>query len=62
MLGQIRYNLEGLPVFVADQGDVVYVSKQRWHLASFAGDGQSCRIAMNSFSDLAHNYEAPEGR
>jgi mannose-6-phosphate isomerase-like protein (cupin superfamily) len=58
MLGQIRYNIEGLPVFVADQGDIVYVPKQRWHLASFAGDGLSCRLAMNAFSDLAHSFDA----
>ena len=58
MLGQIRYNIEGVPdVFVADQGDVVYVPKQRWHLASFAGDGPSCRLAMNGFSDLGHSFE-----
>jgi mannose-6-phosphate isomerase-like protein (cupin superfamily) len=60
MLGQIRYNIEGLPVFVADQGDIVYVPKQRWHLASFAGDGMSCRLAMNAFSDLAHSFDAEE--
>jgi quercetin dioxygenase-like cupin family protein len=57
-LGQIRYNIEGLPVFVADPGDIVYVPKQRWHLASFAGDGMSCRIAMNAFSDLGHSFDA----
>jgi mannose-6-phosphate isomerase-like protein (cupin superfamily) len=61
MLGQIRYNIEGVPdVFVADQGDVVYVPKQHWHLASFAGDGMSCRLAMNAFSDLGHSFEAPK--
>jgi len=57
-LGQIRYNIEGLPVFVADPGDIVYVPKQRWHLASFAGDGASCRIAMNAFQDLGHSFDA----
>ena len=62
MLGQIRYTIEGLPTFVADQGDIVYVPKQRWHLASFAGDGQSARLAMNGYPDLAHSYEAAEGR
>ena len=35
---KIRYNIEGLPVFEADQGDIVYVPKMRFHLASFAGD------------------------
>ena len=58
LLGQIRYNIEGLPVFVADQGDIVYVPKQRWHLASFAGDGPSARLAMNGYPDLAHSFEA----
>jgi mannose-6-phosphate isomerase-like protein (cupin superfamily) len=61
-LGQIRYHIEGLPVFVADPGDIVYVPKQRWHLASFAGDGMSCRIAMNAFSDLGHSFDAEEAQ
>ena len=29
-----------------------------WHLASPAGDGMTCRLAMNAFSDLAHSFEA----
>ena len=58
LLNKIRYTIEGLPVFVADQGDIVYVPKQRWHLASFAGDGPSCRLAMNGYPDLAHSFEA----
>lgn len=62
LLNQIRYTIEGLPTFVADQGDIVYVPKQRWHLASFAGDGPSARLAMNGYPDLAHSFEATEGR
>jgi mannose-6-phosphate isomerase-like protein (cupin superfamily) len=62
LLGKIRYNIEGLDVFEADQGDIVYVPKQRWHLASFGGDGPSARLAMNGYPDLAHSYEAKEGR
>jgi quercetin dioxygenase-like cupin family protein len=58
LLGQIRYTIEGLPTFVADQGDIVYAPKQRWHLASFAGDGMSARLAMNGYPDLAHSFEA----
>ena len=46
----------------AEQGDIVYVPKQRWHLASFAGDGLSARLAMNGYPDLAHSFEANEGR
>jgi mannose-6-phosphate isomerase-like protein (cupin superfamily) len=60
LIGQIRYTIEGLPTFIADQGDIVYVPKQRWHLASFAGDGPSARLAMNGYPDLAHSFEALE--
>ena len=62
LLGKIRYNIEGLEVFEADQGDIVYVPKQRFHLASFAGDGMSCRLAINGYTDLSHSYEAGDAR
>lgn len=62
LLNKIRYNIEGLPVFEADQGDIVYVPKMRFHLASFAGNGPSCRLAMNGYTDLSHSYEAPDAR
>jgi mannose-6-phosphate isomerase-like protein (cupin superfamily) len=62
LLGKIRYNIEGLSVFEADQGDIVYVPKQRWHLASFGGDGPSCRLAMNGYTDLGHSFEVIEER
>jgi mannose-6-phosphate isomerase-like protein (cupin superfamily) len=58
MLGKIRYNIEGLDVFEADEGDIVYVPKQLFHLASFAGDGMACRLAMNGFPYQAHMFEA----
>ena len=58
MEGQIRYAIEGQPTFVADQGDVVYAPRGMWHLASYAGDGMSTRIAMNGYVDLAHHYMA----
>lgn len=58
LAGQIRYTIEGLETFIADQGDIVYVPKQRWHLASFAGEGPSARLAMNGYPDLAHSFEA----
>lgn len=58
MEGQIRYRIGSLPVFIADQGDIVYVPRQTWHLASFAGSsGMSTRIAMNGYQDLLHNYQ-----
>jgi mannose-6-phosphate isomerase-like protein (cupin superfamily) len=64
LLGKIRYNIEGLSVFEADQGDIVYVPKQRWHLASFGGEvgAPSCRLAMNGYTDLGHSFEVLEHR
>jgi mannose-6-phosphate isomerase-like protein (cupin superfamily) len=62
LLNKIRYNIEGLPVFEASQGDIVYVPKMRFHLASFAGDGPSCRLAMNGYPDLSHSFEADNGK
>jgi mannose-6-phosphate isomerase-like protein (cupin superfamily) len=60
MLGHIRYNIEGLQEFEAEEGDVVYAPRQTWHLASFGGkEGErSCRLAMNGFPYQAHMYEA----
>jgi len=60
MLGHIRYNIEGLDQFEAEQGDVVYVPRQTWHLASNGGKPgeRSCRLAMNGFPYQAHMYEA----
>jgi mannose-6-phosphate isomerase-like protein (cupin superfamily) len=58
-LGTIRYNIEGLPQFEAQEGDVVYVPRQTWHLASNGGtEGlRSCRLAMNGFPYQAHMFE-----
>jgi mannose-6-phosphate isomerase-like protein (cupin superfamily) len=60
MLGHIRYNIEGLQEFEAEEGDVIYAPRQTWHLASFGGkEGErSCRLAMNGFPYQAHMYEA----
>jgi mannose-6-phosphate isomerase-like protein (cupin superfamily) len=60
MLGSIRYRIEGLPEFEGAPGDVVYVPRQTWHLASFGGSEglRSCRLAMNGFPYQAHMFEA----
>jgi mannose-6-phosphate isomerase-like protein (cupin superfamily) len=59
MLGTIRYKIEGLEEFEAQEGDVVYVPRQTWHLASNGGkEGlRSCRLAMNGFPYQAHMFE-----
>jgi mannose-6-phosphate isomerase-like protein (cupin superfamily) len=58
--GQIRYRIGSLPVFLADQGDIVYVPKQTWHLASHGPTAMSTRLAMNGYQDLLHNWEPTE--
>ena len=58
--GQIRYRIGSLPVFLADQGDIVYVPKQTWHLASHGPTPTSTRLAMNGYQDLLHNWEPTE--
>jgi len=59
MLGKVRYNIEGLGEFEASPGDVVYVPRQTWHLASFGGSEglRSCRLAMNGFPFQAHMFQ-----
>ena len=58
--GKIDYLIEGLPFFTADQGDVVYVPRGRYHRASFGGTGMATRVAMNGYPDGLHNYQPPE--
>jgi mannose-6-phosphate isomerase-like protein (cupin superfamily) len=58
--GQIEYKIEGLPTFLANQGDVVYVPKQTWHRAHHGGTGYSTRVAMNGYPDLLHDYQPNE--
>src|SRR5262245_5098139 len=58
--GQIDYLIEGLSFFSAQQGDVVYVPKGRYHRASFGGQGMATRLAINGYPDGLHNYQSPE--
>jgi mannose-6-phosphate isomerase-like protein (cupin superfamily) len=58
--GQIRYRIGSLPVFLADQGDIVYVPKQTRHLASHGPTPMSTRLAMTGYQDLLHNWEPTE--
>jgi mannose-6-phosphate isomerase-like protein (cupin superfamily) len=60
LLGKMEYKIGSLPIFIADQGDIVYTPKQTWHRARFAGSDMACRLAMNGYQDLLHNYQPPE--
>jgi mannose-6-phosphate isomerase-like protein (cupin superfamily) len=57
LAGQIDYKIENQPEFVANVGDIVYAPKFTWHRPRFAGDGPSCRLAMNGYPDIAHLFD-----
>jgi hypothetical protein len=54
-----RYVIVLRGTWYTDEGDVVYVPRQTWHLASFGGQEglRSCRLAMNGFPYQAHMFE-----
>jgi mannose-6-phosphate isomerase-like protein (cupin superfamily) len=58
--GQIEYKIGSLPIFLADQGDIVYVPKGLWHRAHHGGTGTSTRLAMNGYPQMLHNYQPNE--
>jgi mannose-6-phosphate isomerase-like protein (cupin superfamily) len=58
--GRVDYLIEGLPLFTAEQGDVVYAPQGRWHRASSGGTGMATRVAINPRPDGMHNYQAPD--
>jgi mannose-6-phosphate isomerase-like protein (cupin superfamily) len=59
--GTIDYKMEGMTVYTADVGDVVYAPQGRWHRASWAGTGMSTRIAINPRPEGMHNYDPASG-
>jgi mannose-6-phosphate isomerase-like protein (cupin superfamily) len=58
--GKIDYLIEGVPLFTAEPGDVVYAPQGRWHRASFGGNGMATRLAINPRPDGMHNFQPPE--
>jgi mannose-6-phosphate isomerase-like protein (cupin superfamily) len=46
MEGKMTYQIEGVPMFTADQGDVVYSPHGHFHRTSFAGGGMATRLAI----------------
>ena len=60
MTGQIQYAIEGQPLIVAEEGDVVYVPPFTFHAPRYHGAGPSCRLAMNGYPNIAHFFDAPE--
>src|SRR5207249_11374635 len=58
--GQIEYTIGSLPIFLANQGDIVYAPKGMWHRAHHGGTGTSTRLAMNGYPEMLHNYQPGE--
>lgn len=54
--GTVDYKMEGIPVFSATVGDVVYAPQGLYHRASGGGTGMSTRIAINPRPEGLHNY------
>lgn len=57
LLGKMDYKIEGIPDMVADEGDVVYAPRGRWHRARWGGETMACRLAMNGYQDIGHYFE-----
>lgn len=62
MRGQLRYAIEGVPPFVASQGDIIYAPSTRWHEIEAYGSGPACRLAMTPFPDGNHLFDPPAAR
>ncbi|MGZ3275981.1 MAG: cupin domain-containing protein [Phenylobacterium sp.] len=63
MEGAVDYQIEGIPLFTAEPGDVVTAAMGRWHRASFGGPvGQmGTRVAINPFPQGLHDYPEDSG-
>jgi mannose-6-phosphate isomerase-like protein (cupin superfamily) len=52
MEGKLTYQLEGQELFTAEQGDVVYVPRGRFHRNNFTGGGMATRLAIFPTGDM----------
>ena len=59
--GTVDYKMEGMTVYTANVGDVVYAPQGRWHRASWTGNGMSTRIAINPRPYGMHNFDPDSG-
>ena len=57
--GQMEFKIGSVPVFVADQGDIVYAPAKAWHRVRFAGTGMATRLAIVGYAN-SHVFQTPE--
>lgn len=62
MQGEQSFKIEGVPPFVAQEGDIAYAPSTRWHLPLPYGEADSCRLAMTPFPDGNHLYDPSAGK
>ncbi len=57
--GQMEFKIGSVPVFVADQGDIVYAPAKVWHRVRFAGTSMATRLAIVGYAN-SHVFQPPE--
>jgi mannose-6-phosphate isomerase-like protein (cupin superfamily) len=57
--GQMEFKIGSVPVFVADQGDIVYAPAKTWHRVRFAGTAMATRLAIVGYAN-SHVFQPPE--
>jgi len=57
--GQMEFKIGSFPVFVADQGDIVYAPVLAWHRIRFAGEGMATRLAVVGYPN-SHVFQTPQ--
>ena len=61
MEGKIDYQIEGVPFFTAEPGDIVTAEMGRWHRASFSAGQMDTRVAINPFPRGLHDFPENSG-
>jgi mannose-6-phosphate isomerase-like protein (cupin superfamily) len=59
--GQMEFKIGSVPLFVADQGDIVYAPAQTWHRVRFAGSGMATRLAIVGYAN-SHVFQPTGNR
>jgi len=59
--GEMEFKIGSVPIFVANQGDIVYAPVQTWHRVRFAGAGMATRLAIVGYAN-SHVFQATAGR
>ena len=58
--GQNEFKIGSVPIFVANQGDIVYAPAQTWHRPRHVGTGMATRLAIVGYAN-SHVYGLTSG-